>query len=219
MKLNPLDVLIETEDGSHTLCHSLGDHYHSRHGAIQEAQHVFIHTGLDVIDFETVTIFEVGFGTGLNAFLTLLYNKGKKIRYITIEPDPIDEKITHLLNYPFLLKQDRIMFDHMHNAVFSEWVRLSPEFDLLKLNTTLETVVVDEPIHLIYFDAFAPRYQPELWDVSIFEKCFKLLSVGGLLVTYCAKGSVKRNLVTAGFVVETCPGPPGKREMIRAQKL
>ena len=219
MKLNPLDSLIETEDGSHTLLHYLGDHYHSRHGAIREAQHVFIHTGLDEIDFENVTILEVGFGTGLNAFLTLLYKRDKKVRYITIEPEPVDEKITRLLNYPSLLNEDRYMFDKIHNSKCDEWILLCPDFDILKLRSTLEAITIDEQIHLIYFDAFAPRYQPELWEVSIFKKCFELLVVGGMLVTYCAKGSVKRNLAAAGFFVETCPGPPGKREMIRAKKL
>lgn len=218
MKFNSVLSLVETKDGSHTILHSIGDHYHSRHGAIEEAKHVYINAGLQYVDQDTITLLEVGFGTGLNVFLTLLYKGGKKVRYITLEPDALSVDVVEGLNYPALLNEDRFLFDYIHSSSWNAWVEIEKGFDLLKMKEKLENVILRECVDLIYYDAFAPRYQPELWTVSIFKKCFSLLSVNGVLVTYCAKGSVKRALKEAGFFVETCQGPPGKREMVRAKK-
>jgi tRNA U34 5-methylaminomethyl-2-thiouridine-forming methyltransferase MnmC len=219
MNLNQTIKLIKTSDGSHTLAHPLGDHFHSTHGAIQEAIHVFIKTGLNNLEKRNVSILEVGFGTGLNAFLTYLNKCEKNITYIGLEPNPLEMSLIKQLNYTELLNQNKHIFHQFHELSFDTWYRPEEAFKFLKYQQTLEAVTNVPSIDIIYFDAFAPRYQPHLWESNMFEKCYEFLNPGGILVTYCAKGSVKRNLRDAGFSVETCPGPPGKREMIRARKV
>ena len=215
--------IIQTEDGSDTLFNlATGEHYHSIHGAIQESMHVFIDSGFRYLtpsntDFN---ILEVGFGTGLNCLLTLkeALNWEIKVSYNAIEPYPIARTISDKLNYTGLegfsaLKNE---FTRMHS--FDEGiVTISPRFMLRKLKSTLEMVVViPENFNLVYFDAFSAEAQPELWQTEIFLKIRKSMAFGGVLVTYAAKGMVRRALQQSGFTTERLPGPPGKREMLRA---
>lgn len=213
--------IIETKDGSHTLYHEgLNEHYHSTHGSVNEAKHVFIAKGLCFVAdrLNEISILEVGFGTGLNAFLTLL-NRGKlKISYTGLEPFPVEQKLLVNLNYVEQInpkKQDK--FDLMHKTNWEKWEKLDKNFNLFKSQTDIQNLK-NGKYDLIYFDAFAPRPQPEMWEIDVFEKCFHLMNNDGVLVTYCAKGQVRRNMQTAGFRVERLDGPPGKREMLRAIK-
>lgn len=215
-----------TEDGSHTLfVPELNEHYHSTHGAIQESRHIFIDAGWDAIfDLQSpVKIFEVGFGTGLNALLTSLEAREyhRKTFYVTVEAFPVNPDLIAQLNYPVKLQQDHasVDFEKLHAATWNIPVFIHDQFIINKISVPLaEAALANDAFHLIYFDAFAPEVQPELWTAEIFEKMYNALLPGGVLVTYCAKGSVKRALKSAGFIVENLPGPPGKREITRARK-
>lgn len=218
--------VIVTKDGSHTI--QLGDskeHYHSTHGAIQESEHIFIKQGLEQLDKELkdVQIFEVGFGTGLNAFLTYLHakDKGVFVNYTGIEAFPLEKEIYKELNYHSELEagEGEQIFSLIHESEWGNTFFLSPDFALTKVKSKLEDFYLLNKYHLIYFDAFDPEYQPELWTAEMFEKMYAMLEPGGILVTYSAKGKVRRALKKAGFLVEKLPGPPGKREMTRAIKL
>lgn len=216
---------ILTEDGSHTLLNTkLQEQYHSKHGAIQESLHVFIRMGLDIIiqQKNVISILEIGFGTGLNAYLTLLEgaHNNVAITYTTIETFPIDTKVALELNYPqqVLNKTHDKLFEQLHEEKWNELIAITDQFKLLKLNTTLEKFESNQLYDLIYFDAFSPKTQPEMWTVEQFSKLFHYMNNGALLVTYCAKGEVKRALKSAGFKVIGMPGPPGKREMTVAIK-
>jgi tRNA U34 5-methylaminomethyl-2-thiouridine-forming methyltransferase MnmC len=216
--------LIVTGDGSKTIyLPELDEHYHSSHGALQEAQHVFIKHGLTTQAGDYVTILEMGFGTGLNALLTYFATEKRHqyIHYIGIESLPISQEIWEQMDYTAHSNDPDApaVYSNMHKAKWNEPVALNELFVLEKRNTTLEkTNLAAASIDLIYYDAFGPRVQPELWTLAIFEQLFHWLTPGGVLVTYCAKGQVKRDLKAAGFVVETLAGPPGKREMTRAKK-
>lgn len=218
--------LLQTADGSPTIySHRFDEIYHSRHGAIQESQHVFIKMGLhfQALKNERIRILEVGMGTGLNVFLTLLANDKleKKIHYSAIEAFPLDSDIISNLNYPELLNApDRThLFERIHRIASEEEAHLSDLFDLTVYYKKLLDFYSKLKFDLIYFDAFAPKAQPEMWEERIFHHLFELISENGILVTYCAKGSVRRMMETIGFQVDRIEGPPGKREMIRAAKL
>jgi len=217
--------IITTADGSHSLFNEeLNETYHSVHGAIQESLHVFIKSGLQyVLEKRSplpISIFEVGFGTGLNALLTLQYLRGHRqgVNYTAIEHSPLGEEIWSKLNYASLLNLGA-EYKGLH---YSEWGRphaLTSNFNLLKLNNSLQQVELSkESLDLVYYDAFAPSKQPELWSTDVLGKFFEALKPGGVLVTYCAKGQLKRDLNALGLVVETLAGPPGKKEMVRAVK-
>ena len=215
--------IIQTADGSHSLyLKELDEHYHSVHGAIQEGIHVFIKAGLQACNKENVSILEIGLGTGLNALLTLMevQRSNKKVHYTAIEAFPLEEQLINQLNYVQVLKAEELteQFKRIHTSAWGEEQLLNNKFTLLKLKGQLQTAVFPATYDLIYFDAFGPRVQPEMWIEEIFSKMFDVLTAGGMLVTYCAKGEVKRTLKKVGFVVETLPGPPGKREMVRARK-
>jgi tRNA U34 5-methylaminomethyl-2-thiouridine-forming methyltransferase MnmC len=220
--------LIETGDGSHTLyVEELDERYHSYHGAIQESKHVFIKSGLHYIiekqpALAPVAILEIGLGTGLNALLTLIEADvlNKKIEYTAIEAHPLEKSIVDALNYVSLLNAQHYQtyFDKMHESEWNTKTNLSSNFELDKMHTTLDVAVFETKYNLIYFDAFGPRVQPEMWTLAVFSKLADSLLLGGCLVTYCAKGEVKRTLKSAGFIVESIEGPPGKREMVRAIK-
>lgn len=216
--------LIVTGDGSKTIyLPELDEHYHSSHGALQEAQHVFIKHGLTTQAGDYVTILEMGFGTGLNALLTYFATEKRHqyIHYIGIESFPITQDIWEQMDYTAHSNDPDApaVYYKMHTVKWDEPVALNELFVLEKRKSTLEnTNLAAASIDLIYYDAFGPRVQPELWTLAIFEQLFNWLTPGGMLVTYCAKGQVKRDLKTAGFVVETLSGPPGKREMTRAKK-
>lgn len=210
-----------TADGSQTIFVPHWDeHYHSVHGAVQESKHVFIANGL--AHFATapkLEILEMGFGTGLNALLTCLMQPDhQKITYTALEAFPVEDSLWQALQYGQLLAANAL-FTQLHQSVWEIPAAITPHFQLLKLHTSIENFIPKySRFDLIYYDAFAPSAQPELWTETVFHKLFEALKPGGILVTYCAKGQVKRNLKSVGFVVEALPGPPGKREMTRASK-
>jgi tRNA U34 5-methylaminomethyl-2-thiouridine-forming methyltransferase MnmC len=219
--------IVESEDGSHTLFHTgLNETYHSMHGAVQESEHVFIQAGLErkmAAPKNSIHIFEVGFGTGLNAWLTYKRVAGTdlKIIYHSIEPYPLEEEIYSRLNYVQTTKDEtlRDFFSALHHAPWNEEVELNNNFTLKKIKSRLEEYQRPEGIFdIIYYDAFAPSKQAEMWLPENIQKVYALLNKGGLLVTYCARGQFKRDLKEIGFLVETLPGPPGKKEMTRGVK-
>jgi tRNA U34 5-methylaminomethyl-2-thiouridine-forming methyltransferase MnmC len=216
-------ILKETMDGSHTLYQpDLDEHYHSTKGALQESLHVFIKNGYDFFNINTeLHILEVGFGTGLNALLTLAENRklSRKVWYTGIEKHPLPKATIEKLNYVTYLHEVSVgeLFQ-MHDAVWGHWQSFHGEFYLKKIEVDLLDFQTTEGFDLIYFDAFAPDKQPELWSEEVFNLCYQILKTAGVLVTYSAKGLIKRRLKHVGFEVETLTGPPGKREMIRALK-
>ena len=219
--------IILTEDGSHTVSiPEMGVTYHSIHGAIQESHHVFIQAGLhyipDTLKTPCICIFEIGFGTGLNALLT--YNEAEKnqleIYYETIEPFPLNESEVKSLNYCEQLNRPDLqpLFEKMHSCEWEKEINLSPFFTLKKSTASLINYLPNKPVNLMYFDAFDPNVQPELWTKEVFKKMFSILQSNGVLVTYSSKGDVRRAMEESGFKVEKIPGAKGKREMIRAIK-
>jgi tRNA U34 5-methylaminomethyl-2-thiouridine-forming methyltransferase MnmC len=217
--------VITTHDGSHSLLNpQLNETYHSIHGARQESVHVFINKGLDFVAQRdaknSVKILEIGFGTGLNALLTAHYAKEKDIliEYTTLEAFPVNESIWQQLNYA-QSESEREIFYKLHHEPWDQWVEIRPGFMLKKINATLQVVSFDHTyFDLVYFDAFAPNKQPEMWELPMLQKTVDALRANGVFVTYCAKGQLKRDLASCGTTVETLQGPPGKREMIRAAK-
>tara|TARA_A100001015_G_C15022082_1_gene728530 strand:- start:1772 stop:2422 length:651 start_codon:yes stop_codon:yes gene_type:complete len=207
-----------TKDNSSTLFNEIyKEHYHSTHGALQESQYVFIDKGLANFKNKSLSIFELGFGTGLNAYLTLLKSTSK-IYYDCIDTVKLDFSIVKQLNYSDLLGEDATLFFQLHQANWDEISYISDHFVLHKYYQDICTFSFEKSYDLIYFDAFSPRIQPELWTKPLISKCYDFLNENGLFVTYCAKSSVRKILIDVGFRVEKCPGPPGKREMIRAFK-
>jgi tRNA U34 5-methylaminomethyl-2-thiouridine-forming methyltransferase MnmC len=215
--------LLTTADGSHTLVvRESNVTYHSKHGAIQESVHVYINAGLHYAMQEKMhlKIFEMGFGTGLNALLTYQETKlhNLTIEYHTVETNPIDNQLASLLNYPEQLGSIELTepFEAMHQAAFGECLELSPAFSFTKFGNCITAFNPLTKYHVIYYDAFAPAAHPELWTFEIFEKLKGMLEPGGCLVTYCSKGDVRRAMHAAGLTVHKIQGPWGKREMIRA---
>jgi tRNA U34 5-methylaminomethyl-2-thiouridine-forming methyltransferase MnmC len=220
-----MSTIIETQDGSHTLYSSrFGESYHSRYGAIQESRHVFISAGLFyVIPLrKEIRILEMGFGSGLNAFLSLLEAKKREVHlwYDAIEAYPIATDDAIALNYPAQVVEPdaRENFMALHLNKWEEWHAITPLFNLRKRHMPIEQLDEEKQYDLVYYDAFAPSAQPELWDSPVLSGIYRALKPGGVMVTYCAKGIVKRTLTELGFQVEALPGPPGKREMTRAIK-
>ncbi|MFV8340926.1 tRNA (5-methylaminomethyl-2-thiouridine)(34)-methyltransferase MnmD [Flavobacterium sp. XS2P39] len=215
--------IIQTLDGSTTIHLQEWDEcYHSKHGAIQEAQHVFIKNGLSLFENSQVSILEIGFGTGLNAFITFLEARkmNQSIDYVGVEAYPISSEEVLLMNYVEELNagSEDAVFKKMHESNWGEQLVLSNEFALTKRKQFFEEIDDLEKFDLIYFDAFGYRVQPELWSTKIFEKMYNSLKPKGVLVTYAARGVVKRSMIEVGFTVEKLEGPPGKREMFRARK-
>ena len=221
--------IVATADGSTTIqLVDWNEQYHSMHGAIQEARHVFLKTGLDHwrtknAEKKEIHILEIGFGTGLNALLTAMHldQKDSTTHYKGVEAYPVAPEEIDQLNYVDQLDQPdyAAFFRRMHDCPWSEESALSSHFYLYKLKERFENLKEkDNTCDLIFFDAFGAQVQPELWDVVIFKKMYNTLKVGGILVTYSAKGSVRRAMQEVGFTVERLPGPPGKREMLRAVK-
>ena len=214
--------LILTNDGSHTLfVPEINECYHSRHGAIVEAEHVFIKTGFSTLKKSKLNILEIGFGTGLNTLLT--YQKAEqrsiKVNYHTIEPHPINKENYIQLNFANLIGLEQKNLLDLHNCPWEEASNINNYFTLIKHRITLEKYNTDIKFDIIYFDAFSPNKQPELWSQIIFEKIYNFLKENGSLVTYCAKGSVKRTMESVGFKIVVLDGPPGKRQMTRGEKL
>lgn len=212
--------IIHTDDGSHTIAiPAMNVTYHSRHGAIQESMHVFIEAGLRQLAGD-VHILEMGFGTGLNALLTLIETElqPRNIYYETIEAFPLTPAEASQLNYCEQLQRPDLqpLFDQLHQCEYEKTVAITPYFTIQKHHTKLAGFSADQPVNLVYFDAFAPTAQPELWTADIFTGLYYMMVPKGILVTYCSKGEVRRAMQTAGFIIEKLPGPPGKREMVRA---
>ncbi len=224
--------LIKTEDGSHSLyVKELNEHYHSIHGAIQESKHVFINAGLQQSISKSpssISILEIGLGTGLNALLTFIESQKniRTIHYTALEAFPIGIELVKELNYPELLATCelnneaslRSVFNTLHSCEWQKEIAISENFIFQKIKNTLQKAEFINTYDLIYFDAFGPPVQPEMWTEELFSKIFSATNSNGILVTYCAKGEVKRTLKKVGFTVESIPGPPGKREMIRGNK-
>lgn len=212
-----------TGDGSHTIrVPSLQTSYHSRFGAVQESMHVFIEAGFRYYAGEKngpIRIFEMGFGTGLNALLTLIAAGSRPVWYETIEAFPLEEKMVADLNYHERLDSHGAVdwFRKLHRCPWDIPIEIKPGFTLVKHLALLENYRPEHQFDLIYFDAFDPDTQPELWTVDLFRKLSENIKTGGMLITYSSKGSVQRALRTAGFAVEKLPGPPGKREIVRAR--
>jgi tRNA U34 5-methylaminomethyl-2-thiouridine-forming methyltransferase MnmC len=219
-------ILQSTGDNSHTLFSEVfGENYHSRHGALQESEHVFIKNGLEHIEIkDTLHILEVGMGTGLNVLLTVLHPLVKDfiVYYTAIEPYPVASEIAEMLNYPDMMQDKKTakqLFYSIHNGEPNRLIQLQENFFLYKAICQLQQFSTDNLFDLVYFDAFAPSRQAEMWEESIFRKLAAIIKPSGILVTYCAKGVFKRILKETGFEVERLPGPPGKREMTRATLL
>ena len=215
--------IIHTLDGSTTIHIKEWDEcYHSKHGAIQEAQHVFIKNGLSLFENKTVSILEIGFGTGLNAFITFLEAKklNQTIDYVGVEAYPVSADEVLSMNYVEELNatNESAIFKTMHDSNWGEKISLSKDFSLIKRKQFFEAIDDVEKFDLIYFDAFGYRVQPELWSTEIFNRLYKALKPNSVLVTYAARGVVKRSMIEVGFTVEKLAGPPGKREMFRALK-
>lgn len=215
--------LEQTADGSYTLyVPELDEHYHSVKGALTESQHIFIDMGLKHSSVTAPHILEIGLGTGLNCVLTLLEAKESQrhVHYTGIERYPLNEEIIRKLNYPSIIgKECEEDYFAIHQAPWEEDVCLSPWFTLHKMKGDFTHYSFEQKYDIIYFDAFAPEKQPEMWEQSLFDNLYQVLNEGGILTTYCAKGVVRRMLQTAGFKVERLPGPPGgKREILRAIK-
>jgi tRNA U34 5-methylaminomethyl-2-thiouridine-forming methyltransferase MnmC len=215
--------IIDTADGSHTLyVPELDEHYHSVHGAVQESSFIFIKNGFDFCKADPLYILEIGFGTGLNALLTAVKSvKGTRgVDYTSIENDPLDIEIISSLNYhKFAGENSREIFNLIHSSPWNTSVTICRNFKLKKIETDFTKGKLSGRYDLIYFDAFGPDKQPEMWTRELFSEISAVTVENGILVTYSAKGEVKRNLKACGFDVTLLPGPPGKRQMIRAIKI
>jgi tRNA U34 5-methylaminomethyl-2-thiouridine-forming methyltransferase MnmC len=208
-----------TADGSPTLfVPELDEHYHSVNGAIQESRHVYIDAGFNQCRKPAVHILEFGFGTGLNALLTAM-EAGKReieVYYTGLEKYPLQQEIIAQLHYP---ETDEALFRTIHQTEWNVPVQINPFFKLCKILTDFADFDFSDAYDVVYYDAFAPDKQAEVWSQEIFDKVFSAMNPAGIFTTYCAKGSVRRMLLQAGFTVERIPGPPGKREMLRGKAL
>jgi tRNA U34 5-methylaminomethyl-2-thiouridine-forming methyltransferase MnmC len=216
--------IITTEDGSHSLFdEELNETYHSTRGARGESLHVFIKEGLEhwrsQNEADEIKILEVGLGTGLNAFLTAQFadQHNQNINFTSLEPYPIENDIYENLNFHKSYQEHQSLMD-IHESTWEKTVGINAYFELLKTISKLQDFVTSNSFHIIYFDAFAPSKQPEVWSLENLKKCYNLLEKGGVLTTYCAQGQFKRNLAEAGFQVETLQGAMGKKEMVRGVK-
>lgn len=213
-----------TADGSSTIhLPDWNENYHSTHGAIQESKHVFLKQGFEGFLQSEIAILEIGFGTGLNCFLTFLAaeEKGIAVNYVGVEAYPVVASEYGKLNYVEEANaiEKQLVFDEMHASSWEKKQAISPKFNLTKRQQFFKDITDVDRFDLVYFDAFGAEHQPELWTATIFEKMFIAMKIEGVLVTYSAKGSVRRAMQEVGFKVERLEGPPGKREMLRATKV
>lgn len=218
--------IITTNDGSKTIhIEEWNEQYHSTHGAIQEANHVFLKNGLNYF-YQThkpsqISVLEIGFGTGLNAFITCLEadRSNVNVNYVGIEAHPVSNDEIIQLNYAEMISmKHESTFKMIHDVNWEDTIEITPRFDLTKREQFFSEINDEHCFDIIYFDAFGPRVQPELWTEDIFKLMFKALKEKGILVTYSAKGSARRAMQSVGFTVERLEGPPGKRHMLRATK-
>jgi tRNA U34 5-methylaminomethyl-2-thiouridine-forming methyltransferase MnmC len=222
-KIQKLNQIVNTEDGSHTIfVPELNEHYHSVHGAVQESTHIFINSGFEFCKANPMFILEIGFGTGLNALLTAMRSESgtRKVHYTSIEKYPIGHKIVDSLNHYKYAGDGGVEIFHMiHSAPWTHSVKISKNFYLKKIEDDFTKIHLEGKYDLIYFDAFGPDKQPEMWTKELFSGIASVTNKDGILVTYSAKGEVKRSLKACGFEVTLLAGPPGKRQMIRAVKI
>ena len=216
--------IVITGDGSTTIrIPDWNENYHSSHGAIQEAKHVFVTHGLDVFqNQDEISILEIGFGTGLNAFITFLETLTKdKVNYVGVEAYPISAAEVAQMNYVSELKAAPYAtnFEKMHASDWEHEIAITTQFNLTKRKQFFQDINDKNQYHLIYFDAFGYPLQPELWSEAIFVKMYEALMPGGVLVTYACRSVIKNAMLAAGFSIEKLPGAPGKREMLRATKV
>jgi tRNA U34 5-methylaminomethyl-2-thiouridine-forming methyltransferase MnmC len=217
--------LRETADGSMTIyLPEMDEHYHSYHGALQEALHVFIENGIKKLPYkEEIAVFELGLGTGLNALLTALWanENNQKVDYFGLEAFPVEVEMNLKLNYQKLIPNHlaTVYFTKIIEAEWEKSIVISEKFQIQKVKETIQNLSVSNQFDVVFFDAFGPRAQEEMWDFEILKKTTSMLNPNGLFVTYCAKGQLKRDLKTLGLKVETLPGPPGKREMTIAWNI
>ena len=214
--------LVTTNDGSHSIFNpEINETYHSKHGAIVEAEHVFIKNGLLAENKSQFNILEVGFGTGLNALLTAQKAKQKNItiNYNGIELYPVPKESYIELNFTDLIGEDKSELLKLHECSWEKGNKINDFFKLTKNKISLENYKSDTQFDIIYFDAFSPEKQPHLWNEEVFQNMYNLLKKDGFLVTYCAKGVVKRTMKAVGFEIVVLDGPPGKRQMTRANKF
>lgn len=215
--------IVMTSDGSQTLfIPAMDEHYHSVNGAVQESEFIFVNAGFNFSKADPLFLFEVGFGTGLNVLLTAVMNLGSKreVYYTSIEKFPLPDDIIRSLNYGDIVPKDgKLIFDRIHSCQWNMPCEISEKFTLNKISGDLLTQNITGKYNLIYFDAFGPDKQPEMWSDEVFEKIAGHTLNNGVLVTYSAKGEVKRRLRKYGFEVTLLPGPPGKRQIIRAIKV
>lgn len=215
--------IFETQDGSHSIfAEEFGVSYHSKYGAIQETQHVFIAAALHfkAVVKKDLRILGMGFGTGLNAYMSYLEAErlNLQLHYTAVEAYPIVAEQWKSLNYAEQLQKDTATFQRFHSSPWNEAQQIGEHFTLLKLQERFENLTFEPQFDAIYYDTFAPDTQPELWEQALFQSMYDALLPDGILVTYCAKGVVKRTLKSVGFEIEALKGPPGKREMTRAIK-
>lgn len=218
--------IFETQDGSHSVySDTYGVSYHSKYGAIQESQHVFIEAGLFYKmagNRSMLTVMEIGMGTGLNVLMTALEAEKHQVQihYTAVEAFPITAEEVQQLNYPQQLgRPDQTdLFKKIHDCEWGQMCEITPSFKLTKLHQRFESLDFHDVFDIIYFDAFAPNAQPELWEEAVMGIMYRALKPEGVLTTYCAKGAVKRTMRGLGFTIQALPGPPGKREMTRAVK-
>ena len=213
----------QTADGSYTLfVPELDEHYHSVKGALTESEHIFINMGLKHCSATEPRVLEIGFGTGLNAFLSLLEaeKSQRKVHFTTIERYPLDMETIRTMNYPSQVAPDHAAeYEALHLAPWNEDASITTHFTLHKIEADFTCYEFPKGYDVIYFDAFAPEKQPEMWSQELFNQLYDVLHTGGILTTYCAKGVIRRMLQAAGFTVERLAGPPGgKREILRATK-
>jgi tRNA U34 5-methylaminomethyl-2-thiouridine-forming methyltransferase MnmC len=217
-------TLFITNDGSTSIrLEELDESYHSKHGAIQEAYHVFIKNGLSLFEGKSVSVLEIGFGTGLNALITLkeAVNFKQTIEYVGVEAYPVSFELAMQMNYVEQLHGENLKLDFqkMHNCDWEVKNEITDYFNLTKEKKLFQDINHENQFDLIYFDAFGFRVQPELWSVDVFQKMYKAMKKGGILVTYACRTSIKNAMKESGFTVEKLPGAPGKREMLRALKI
>ena len=215
--------IFETADGSSSLhVDELDEQYHSKHGAIAESRHIYIENGFKVLKHSPLHILEMGLGTGLNALLTYFESKSKDlpVNYTALEKYPLTLEEVSALNYPSFIedKNAASVLKEIHSCPWGASQEIAPVFKLLKIKEDLRKFRTNQRFHLVYFDAFAPDVQPALWTEKIIRNLYNLLLPGGILVTYSAKGSVRRRMEKVGFTVNRIPGPAGKRHMVRAGK-
>ena len=217
-------VLMITEDGSHTIyLPEMDEHYHSVHGAIQESLHIYIEQGLLQTGRKDISVLEIGFGTGLNAYLTYCYalEQNLSLNYIGLEKYPLNEDEYSILNYSDeIFPEYSAIFNRLHQAEWGKMNEISTEFMLTKIKADIATFQFNDTpqFDLVYYDAFAPGKQPEMWTDIILKKVAATVKKDGIIITYCAKGTVRRALSDAGFAMERIPGPPGKKEILRGKK-